>query len=84
MSTSLAILKINGVEITVAEGTTILKAARDNGISGFTAYTSMQNRAMAKLFNTLPYKVRTAFEDGMLVMGCQFDDPDSGKQTETR
>jgi acyl-CoA hydrolase/RimJ/RimL family protein N-acetyltransferase len=61
----------------------LTEAARDNGISGFTAYTSMQNRAMAKLFNTLPYKVHTDFEDGMLVMGCRFDDPDSQKQTET-
>jgi len=32
MSTAMATLKINGVEITVPEGTTILKAARDNGI----------------------------------------------------
>jgi bidirectional [NiFe] hydrogenase diaphorase subunit len=32
MSTANVTLKINGVEITVPEGTTILKAARDNGI----------------------------------------------------
>jgi len=32
MSTSTATLKINGVEVTVPEGTMILKAARDNGI----------------------------------------------------
>ena len=32
MSTAMATLKINGVEITVPEGITILKAARDNGI----------------------------------------------------
>jgi acyl-CoA hydrolase/GNAT superfamily N-acetyltransferase len=50
----------------------LTEAARDNGISGFTAYTSMQNRAMAKLFNTLPYQVHTSFEDGMLAMTCHF------------
>ncbi len=33
MSTPMATLKINGAEITVSEGTTILKAARDNGIT---------------------------------------------------
>ena len=32
MSIANATLKINGVEVTVPEGTTILKAARDNGI----------------------------------------------------
>ena len=54
----------------------LTEAARDNGIAGFAAYTSMQNRAMAKLFNSLPYKVRTTFEEGILTMTCRFDDPD--------
>jgi GNAT superfamily N-acetyltransferase len=57
----------------------LTEAAKDNGIAGFTAYTSMQNRPMAKLFNTLPYKVRTNFEDGMLMMACRFDEPDIQK-----
>ena len=57
----------------------LTEAAQDNGISGFNAYTSMQNRPMVKLFNTLPYKVRTAFEEGMLTMLCKFDEPDAEK-----
>jgi hypothetical protein len=37
----------------------------------------MQNRAMAKLFNTLPYKIHTIFEDGILTMTCHFHEPDA-------
>jgi RimJ/RimL family protein N-acetyltransferase len=61
----------------------LTEAARDNGISGFTAYTAMQNRAMAKLFNTLPYQVHTSFEDGMLEMTCNFDKPTQQKTDTT-
>jgi acyl-CoA hydrolase/GNAT superfamily N-acetyltransferase len=50
------------------------KAARENGISGFMAYTSPQNKGMINLFNTLPYKVRTAVSDDMLVLNCRFDE----------
>ena len=57
----------------------LTEAARDNGISGFTAYTSMQNRAMVRLFNSLPYRVHTEFEDGTLAMSCHFDDLGSPK-----
>ncbi len=57
----------------------LIEAAQDNHISGFVAYTSMQNRAMAKLFNSMPYKIHTLFEDGVLSMTCHFNDPDSGK-----
>jgi RimJ/RimL family protein N-acetyltransferase len=57
----------------------LTEAAQDNKIAGFAAYTSMQNRAMAKLFNTMPYKVHTTFEDGILSMSCQFDEPDTLK-----
>ena len=57
----------------------LTEAARDNHIAGFTAYTSMQNRAMAKLFNSLPYKVHTMFEEGILSMTCHFDDLDTEK-----
>jgi acyl-CoA hydrolase/GNAT superfamily N-acetyltransferase len=59
----------------------LTEAAQDHGISGFAAYTSMQNRAMAKLFNTLPYKVHTLYEDGILTMTCRFDDSDAQKTT---
>jgi acyl-CoA hydrolase/GNAT superfamily N-acetyltransferase len=48
--------------------------ARENGISGLYAYTSPRNQAMIKLFNTVPYKVNTKFEDDMLLLSCRFDE----------
>jgi GNAT superfamily N-acetyltransferase len=38
--------------------------ARENGIGGLMAYTFPSNKAMIALFHTLPYKVKTQFEDG--------------------
>jgi len=49
-------------------------AARENGIAGFMAYTSTQNEGMVRLFKTLPFKTKTTFEDGMLVLRCRFDE----------
>ena len=49
-------------------------AARENGISGLFAYTAPDNRAMVDLFKTLPYKVKTTFEDEMLHLSCRFDE----------
>ena len=48
-------------------------AARDNGIRGFMAYTSTQNRGMIKLFRMLPYKVDSFFDGDMLQLRCRFD-----------
>jgi len=48
-------------------------AARENGISGLMAYTSLDNRAMVRLFHTLPYETRTRYEVNMLVLRCRFD-----------
>jgi acyl-CoA hydrolase/GNAT superfamily N-acetyltransferase len=50
-------------------------AARENHISGLVAYTSPQNRGMIKLFNQLPYKVNTFFDEDMLTLRCMFDEP---------
>ena len=50
-------------------------AARDNGIRGFMAYTSSQNRGMIKLFRMLPYKVDSFFDGDMLQLRCRFDEP---------
>ncbi|HBT96722.1 MAG TPA: acetyl-CoA hydrolase [Desulfobulbaceae bacterium] len=50
------------------------EAARDNGITGFVAYTVPSNRPMVGLFKTLPYKVKTVFEEDMLKLSCRFDD----------
>ncbi|MDP2864031.1 MAG: GNAT family N-acetyltransferase, partial [Desulfobacterales bacterium] len=51
------------------------EAARENGIMGLFAYTSPGNQGMIKLFQTLPYKVRTTFEDDMIMLSCRFDEP---------
>ena len=56
----------------------LAEAARENGISGMVAYTSPQNRGMIRLFNYLPYKVKTVFDGDMLVLSCRFDAPLSG------
>jgi hypothetical protein len=29
---------------------------------------------MVRLFKTLPFKTKTTFEDGMLVLRCRFDE----------
>jgi acyl-CoA hydrolase/GNAT superfamily N-acetyltransferase len=50
-------------------------AARENGISGLMAYTSVQNRGMIKLFKSLPYKVDSFFDGEMLQLSCKFDQP---------
>jgi len=50
-------------------------AAVANHIAGLVAYTSPQNRGMIKLFNQLPYKVKTFFDGDMLILNCKFDEP---------
>lgn len=54
------------------------QAARDNGIAGLIAYTVPSNKAMVTLFNTLPYRVQTTFEDGDLKLVCRFDELKEG------
>ncbi len=49
--------------------------ARENGIAGLMAYTSLNNRSMIGLFNSLPFHVNTRYEEDMLVMQCRFDEP---------
>lgn len=48
--------------------------ARESGIAGLTAYTFPSNKAMIALFKTLPYKVKTVYEDGDLVLSCNFNE----------
>jgi len=50
----------------------LAEAARENGISGLIAYTSHDNIAMTNLFKILPYKVKTVFDEDMLVLSCKF------------
>jgi len=50
------------------------EAAHENGISGLYAYTSPQNEGMIRLFDNLPYKIKTFFEEEMLLLSCRFDE----------
>ncbi|RLC03340.1 MAG: acetyl-CoA hydrolase [Deltaproteobacteria bacterium] len=54
----------------------LAEAAQENGISGLFAVTSPTNRGMIKLFKTLPYKVKTVFEEDMVVLSCKFNELD--------
>lgn len=49
-------------------------AARENGIAGLTAYTAPHNRAMIKLFKTLPYKVHSSYDGEGVTLTCRFDE----------
>ncbi len=53
----------------------LIDAARENGIAGFVAYTSMTNKGMINLFKKLPYKITTSVEEDMLVLMARFDEP---------
>ena len=66
-------ISINGKKVQAQPGTTILEAARENGISGLFAYTSPENQRMMRLFMSLPYKVRTLI-DGDVLLSCKFSD----------
>jgi N-acetylglutamate synthase-like GNAT family acetyltransferase len=52
----------------------LAEAARENGLSGLFAYTSQQNKKMANLFKTLPYKVHSSVDEDLL-LSCRFDEP---------
>ena len=49
-------------------------AARENGIAGLTAYTAPHNKAMIKLFKTLPYKVDSYYDGEGVTLTCRFDE----------
>lgn len=49
-------------------------AALKNGIFEIVAYTSYENRRMIRLFQGLPYAVKTADDGGMLILSCKFDE----------
>lgn len=50
----------------------LAKAAKENNIKGFVAYTSTKNQGMIKLFQKLPYPIQISKEDDMLVLTCMF------------
>jgi GNAT superfamily N-acetyltransferase len=53
----------------------LAEAARTNGIKGLVAYTSPENKSMIRLFRKLPYKVRSEYEDDILILNCLFSEP---------
>lgn len=53
----------------------LAEAARENGISGFVAYTAPNNKKMINLFHSLPYTIKSTFEEGFLVLKSRFDSP---------
>ena len=54
-------------------------AARKNGLSGLVAYTSPTNKGMIRLFKKLPYKVKTTFDEDILMLLCDFYQPETNK-----
>jgi len=50
-------------------------AAQDNGIKGLIAYTSPQNKGMIRLFNKLPFQIKSEKDDDMLILNCLFAEP---------
>jgi len=54
----------------------LAEAALDNGLTGLFAVTSPSNRGMIRLFKTLPYKVKTTFDEDMVLLSCKFDELD--------
>ena len=52
----------------------LFEGARDNGIAGFSAYTTPGNHGMINLFNSLPVNMFTSMENGMANLSCRFDD----------
>jgi RimJ/RimL family protein N-acetyltransferase len=52
----------------------ITEAARENGFTSLVAYTLSTNTGMIKLFRKLPYKVEIIYEEGMLVLKCNFEE----------
>jgi acyl-CoA hydrolase/RimJ/RimL family protein N-acetyltransferase len=53
----------------------VAEAARENGITQLVAYVLPTNKPMINLFKKLPYKIKTRFEDDMVVLICDFEAP---------
>jgi len=52
----------------------LCEAARENKISGFTAYTMPRNQSMIKLFKSLPYEASTVYDGEVLELTCMFNE----------
>ena len=49
-------------------------AAREKGVSGLMAYTSPNNQSMIRMFKSLPYIVKSAFDGEGVTLSCRFDE----------
>jgi acyl-CoA hydrolase/RimJ/RimL family protein N-acetyltransferase len=49
-------------------------AAREQGFFGLMAYTSPNNQSMIRMFKSLPYKVKSAFDGEGVTLTCRFDE----------
>ena len=52
----------------------LAQAARENGFLSLVANVLPTNTAMIKLFEKLPYKIKTKTESGTLILTCSFDE----------
>ncbi|MEJ5360037.1 MAG: GNAT family N-acetyltransferase [Desulfobacterales bacterium] len=52
----------------------IAESAREHGIAGLMAYTSPDNRAMIRMFKSLPYRVKSVFDGEGVTLSCRFDE----------
>jgi len=52
----------------------LCEAARENGISGLTAYTMPRNQGMIKLFKSLPYKAHMVYDGEVVELTCMFNE----------
>ena len=52
----------------------LCEAARENEISGLTAYTMPGNQGMIKLFKSLPYSISTIYDGEVVELTCMFDE----------
>jgi len=48
--------------------------ARERGLFGLMAYTSPNNQGMIRMFKSLPYKVKSAFDGEGVTLSCRFDE----------
>ncbi|MBF0202519.1 MAG: GNAT family N-acetyltransferase [Desulfamplus sp.] len=52
----------------------LASAAKDRGVKGLFAVTSLENKKMIKLFKSIPFKVETEVDEDMF-LSCRFDNP---------
>lgn len=52
----------------------LVHAAREQGIRGLVAYTTPSNSGMRALFKKLPYKIKSVYDDDMLILKARFDE----------